>query len=586
VSDTSYLDLPEFAQRQAKLARQRRMAQALLERGTTPIEVRSGSISNWQGANQIFQAFMGARALREADKEEGRLAKDQQSKFQELVDALMRKNKGSPPGATPPFVPPGVAQGVSRNVPRETLPPSPAQTFAAPGLAPDADPQGEPIFAPPMSEAQTFGYQNQAPTVTDAGGVSPLPGREPTLSDDFEQEKQLQQVMADRERNEAAAMQQQAGIEDQSFLSARDRIAQALAAQPQQSAPMPPEPQALAAPIPPMPPHMQPQAAPQSPAAVLPPAPPPAPAEAPVGAPQGPDEAQLRALINFAQATGNRELMNYAMQQVVPKAPSAQEAFTLGEGQVRYDSRGRVVARGPDKPQKPDEAMEEVRKFGAMLDAAGIVDPAQRQQMYADYAKRKGSGVSVNVGERAPQGYRWKEDGSLEPIPGGPATKTPEAQQKQAVGVKNLRNAIAEYRKELAGFGGLDYVSPDQRSAIQSKYQNMLLQAKEAYNLGVLNGPDFQILQEVITDPTSFKGIITSRGALDKQASELDRIMGGVGQVVEQAPVHGGENASQQAQAASAPKSVTHQGKQYEYIGTDKGRPVYKAKDGSRIIGK
>ena len=39
----------------------------------------------------------------------------------------------------------------------------------------------------------------------------------------------------------------------------------------------------------------------------------------------------------------------------------------------------------------------------------------------------------------------------------------------------------------------------------------MMLQAKEAYNLGVLNGPDFQILQSVVTDPRSLTGAFTSK---------------------------------------------------------------------------
>lgn len=106
--------------------------------------------------------------------------------------------------------------------------------------------------------------------------------------------------------------------------------------------------------------------------------------------------------------------------------------------------------------------------------------------------------------------------------------KLPEAQQKQIVGVKNLSNAIAEYRNQLKTFKGLDALKPDARAAMGVKYNNMMLQAKEAYNLGVLNGPDFDILTSVVTDPRSFTGAITSNKALDSQAAELDRIMGGI----------------------------------------------------------
>lgn len=141
----------------------------------------------------------------------------------------------------------------------------------------------------------------------------------------------------------------------------------------------------------------------------------------------------------------------------------------------------------------------------------------------------------LTAGGKAPAGYRWKPDGSLESIPGGPGDKLPESQQKQVVGVNNLSSAISEYRTELAGFGGWSKLSPDDRAKMGTKYNNMMLQAKEAYNLGVLNGPDLEILTNVITDPRSAKAILLSKDALDTQASELDRMMQGVGKVSGQA---------------------------------------------------
>lgn len=137
----------------------------------------------------------------------------------------------------------------------------------------------------------------------------------------------------------------------------------------------------------------------------------------------------------------------------------------------------------------------------------------------------------VAAGGKPPPGYRWLEGGRLEAIPGGPGDKLPEKQQNQVIGTQNLSNAIKEYRSQLSGFGKWSALSPDQRAAMGTKYNNMMLQAKEAYNLGVLNGPDLEILTSVITDPRSFKGAITSNKALDAQAAELDRIMGGISTV-------------------------------------------------------
>lgn len=116
-----------------------------------------------------------------------------------------------------------------------------------------------------------------------------------------------------------------------------------------------------------------------------------------------------------------------------------------------------------------------------------------------------------------PNGRVVKADGFQKPLG--------ETAKKTLSGVESLNGAIGEYLTELNGWGASDALRPDKRAAMGTKYNNMMLQAKEAYNLGVLNGPDFQILQSVVTDPRSFTGSITSNKALGGQAKELSRIM-------------------------------------------------------------
>ena len=118
-----------------------------------------------------------------------------------------------------------------------------------------------------------------------------------------------------------------------------------------------------------------------------------------------------------------------------------------------------------------------------------------------------------------------------EPVQGvGP--KPGETAQKQLTGVQATKDAIGEYRKALKSWGVTDIVNPNARARMGTVYNNMLLQAKEAFNLGVLNGPDYKILQEVITSPASLKGGITSNDALDAQAAKLDEILTRVGAAV------------------------------------------------------
>ena len=126
------------------------------------------------------------------------------------------------------------------------------------------------------------------------------------------------------------------------------------------------------------------------------------------------------------------------------------------------------------------------------------------------------------------------------PVPGMPQ-KLGEAQKKQLAGIESLQGAIGEYLGELDQWSlKKQAFNPDARAKMGTKYNNMMLQAKEAYNLGVLNGPDFDILQSVVTDPTSFRGALISNDVLGEQAKELRRMMGGTAQAVRGGGASGG----------------------------------------------
>lgn len=106
----------------------------------------------------------------------------------------------------------------------------------------------------------------------------------------------------------------------------------------------------------------------------------------------------------------------------------------------------------------------------------------------------------------------------------GNGSKLPEAAQKQVLGARNVQQAVSDYQAKLATWSNSKMLSPDARAEMGNAYNNMMLQAKEAYNLGVLNGPDYAILQSVVKDPTKLTSIATSNEALSGQAGELSRI--------------------------------------------------------------
>lgn len=113
--------------------------------------------------------------------------------------------------------------------------------------------------------------------------------------------------------------------------------------------------------------------------------------------------------------------------------------------------------------------------------------------------------------------------------PLGPKDKPmPEGATKTLVGVRNLRDAIDSYQEHLRTWSTVGMLSPDARAKMGTAYNNMMLQAKEAYNLGVLNGPDYQILQSVVRDPTNATSVMFSNKAMGEQAAELKRIATGI----------------------------------------------------------
>lgn len=190
-----------------------------------------------------------------------------------------------------------------------------------------------------------------------------------------------------------------------------------------------------------------------------------------------------------------------------------------------------------------------------MLDEQRLLLEGRRVAMEGQRVGMEGQRLNLAQGEFARGAYRIVDtpEGQMyvSSIPGmpaipvtgqtgqpvmGAASKMPEAQAKQVIGAQNTVNAIKEFRDSLSGFTVTDAANPTKRADIQLKYRNMQLQAKEAYNLGVLNGPDLAIIEQLVQDPTTVTGIFTGKKAIDKQASELSRIITDMGNVAAKRP--------------------------------------------------
>jgi hypothetical protein len=110
--------------------------------------------------------------------------------------------------------------------------------------------------------------------------------------------------------------------------------------------------------------------------------------------------------------------------------------------------------------------------------------------------------------------------------PLGNKDKAPPAEYaKQSEAYLNMGDALTSYKTKLTNFGAMSYLSPSDRSDLGTSYQNVLLQAKELYRLGVLNGPDEGILKTIITNPLEWKNGALPKEAMLKQAEQLEGIV-------------------------------------------------------------
>ena len=185
------------------------------------------------------------------------------------------------------------------------------------------------------------------------------------------------------------------------------------------------------------------------------------------------------------------------------------------------DDSGRVIYKGTP------EQIKAVQEYNAILDQGGITDPAERQAAWREFARRKGSGVTVNTGQpKAPTGFRYSEDGTrLEQIKGGPADELDAKQKAIVIGTQNTKNAIKEYREKVKGMSTLEFYTPNSKALLETDYAAMLLLAKEAFNLGVLNPNDRVIMEEIIKNTVNWKSALLTKETLDKQAATLDKMM-------------------------------------------------------------
>lgn len=97
---------------------------------------------------------------------------------------------------------------------------------------------------------------------------------------------------------------------------------------------------------------------------------------------------------------------------------------------------------------------------------------------------------------------------------------------KQVTGAINAIAAIDDYRNLVAEAARTGIVSPEQRAKLESARNTMNLLGKEAYNLGVLNGPDLSLMNSLTVDFNNPKSLLLSKESLDRLIEKQRNVMG------------------------------------------------------------
>ncbi|RKZ02590.1 hypothetical protein DRQ25_18490, partial [Candidatus Fermentibacteria bacterium] len=160
------------------------------------------------------------------------------------------------------------------------------------------------------------------------------------------------------------------------------------------------------------------------------------------------------------------------------------------------------------------------------------MDPKTQQPIPFGPPRKAGSAVNIDMrqGPKLPPNMRWKEGREgveVEPILGGisdPKILQTQKYRDESSVVSGMSDALSEFKK-LYSETGRRILPSASKAQVSTAYQNMILLAKEYYNLGVLSGPDQAILESLISDPTSLEGFMVPDKARMASIVQMEKLL-------------------------------------------------------------
>lgn len=244
--------------------------------------------------------------------------------------------------------------------------------------------------------------------------------------------------------------------------------------------------------------------------------------------------------MTFAQSAEERAAMNekrnaekFDLEQRLHKVNQFAQVVNGAKDQKSYEVALRAAKEaGLDTSQAPavyDPAFVEATRR-SVLSVADQLANEWRQKNYSLEERRmaqqaaqhnaslgmqkRGQDIQLQLAQ-----VKSGADGAM-PLSPGDRTKLREG----SINLNDLQSALNNYR-DVLGKVGTRVVPGKDTAEVQAAYVNLMTLAKEAYNLGVLQGGDFALMEKSIKDPTGIMGNITGKPALINQLSQLDKLV-------------------------------------------------------------
>jgi hypothetical protein len=135
-----------------------------------------------------------------------------------------------------------------------------------------------------------------------------------------------------------------------------------------------------------------------------------------------------------------------------------------------------------------------------------LASPSTLSKVIADRMSPPSAGVTINTGEyKVPTGYMPADPNDprkgVEKIPGVETETVTNRKASVKSAVAAINDQLNRY-EELVGKYGVEAVPGPAKDQLLTVRRGLQLQLKELFNLGVLNGPDLELMDSMLWDPS------------------------------------------------------------------------------------